>query len=92
VKYTFWRTYSFWLFVISVILTLLVFIPGIGFESGGAKRWILIGPLSFQPAEFLKLTFFLYCAAWLSGVKKQIEDVRYGLIPLGIISGIVGII
>jgi cell division protein FtsW len=90
VKYTFWQKYSFWIYIFSLVLTLLVFIPGIGLEHGGAKRWILIGPLSFQPSEFLKIAFVLYCAAWLSGIKNKVEDVKFGLIPLAIISGVAG--
>ncbi len=50
----------------NLFLMILVFVPKIGFTLGGASRWINLGIVSFQPSEFLKLTFILYLAAWLS--------------------------
>src|SRR4030042_6613321 len=46
-----------WLFLGNLFLMGLIFFPGIGVSSGGATRWLGIGSFSFQPAEFLKLTF-----------------------------------
>jgi cell division protein FtsW len=54
------------LLLINLVLLVLIFLPGIGFEFRGASRWINLGPISFQPSEFLKLTFILYLAAWLA--------------------------
>lgn len=73
-------------------MTGLVFVPGIGVELNGAKRWIALGPLSFQPAEFLKIAYVLYVATWLSNIKQHIQTVRWGIVPLGIISAIIAII
>lgn len=85
-----WRKYSFWLFILSLIAMLLVFIPGIGLTSGGATRWILIGPLSFQPSEILKISYVLYLATWITMVgKKGVQTIRDGLIPFLIISAFV---
>jgi len=53
-------------FLLNLALLLLVFIPKIGIEFGGSRRWISIGNFLFQPSEFLKITFILYLAAWLS--------------------------
>jgi cell division protein FtsW len=89
IPYRFWRTYSFWFFLASVILTLLVFTP-LGFEFGGAKRWISIGSLSFQPGEILKIAYLIYLATWLSAVKDKIKTFKYGLIPFIAISAIAG--
>ena len=59
------------LLLINLILLIMVFLPGIGFELRGAARWIGIGPFSFQPSEILKLTFILYLAAWLASPARN---------------------
>lgn len=87
IPYPFWRKYAFFFFVATIILTCLVFVPGLGFEHNGARRWISIGPLSFQPAEFLKVGFVMYAAAWLTWARKKQEEVRYKIIPILLIIG-----
>lgn len=54
------------LLLVNLIFMAMVFLPKIGSSLGGASRWISLGPLSFQPSEFLKITFILYLASWLS--------------------------
>ncbi len=54
------------LLLVNMILLAMVFLPKIGAEAGGAARWIDLGKITFQPSEFLKLTFILYLAAWFS--------------------------
>mgnify|MGYP001559086153 CR=1 FL=1 len=93
IDYHNWKKYSFVFFIASIILTLLVFVPGIGIEHGGAKRWINLGPLpSFQPAELLKIAFILYFAAWLSGLKEKVGTLKWGLVPFLVFAGILGTI
>lgn len=82
IPYQFWRKYSFYFFLASVVLSLLVFVPHIGFSHGGARRWLSIGPLSFQPAEVLKLSFVMYFSGWLVWAKKRNKDFIYKIIPL----------
>lgn len=93
IDYHVWKKYSFIFFIGSVLLTLLVFLPGIGIEHGGAKRWIDLGFVpSFQPAEFLKLTFIMYFAAWLSGLKEKVATFSWGFLPFFVFAGILGTI
>lgn len=66
----FFKKWAFALFIINLIILGLVFIPKIGVQIGGASRWINLGSFSFQPAEFLKISFILYLAAWLSNPTK----------------------
>jgi len=51
--------------VLSIGLLLLVFVPGVGFAHGGARRWVALGSFVFQPSEVVKLTLLVYLAAWL---------------------------
>jgi cell division protein FtsW len=76
IDYKLWRKYAFFIFIISIGLTILVFIPSISLEHGGARRWIDIGPISFQPVEILKIAFVMYFAGWLSWVKWGRQDPR----------------
>lgn len=61
------------LFGLNIFLLILVFIPGIGVEINGAKRWLQLGPVLIQPSEFLKITFLLYLATWLSSKLEHKE-------------------
>lgn len=53
------------LYGITLIFMFLVLIPGIGSKLLGARRWIIAGPVVFQPSELLKITFAIYLARWL---------------------------
>ncbi len=61
---------SLMLLVVSIILLLLVFIPGIGVFALGAYRWINLRVFILQPAEFIKLCLAIYLAAWFSHKEK----------------------
>ncbi|MCD5381555.1 MAG: putative lipid II flippase FtsW [Candidatus Pacebacteria bacterium] len=90
VYYRNWRKYAFYIFILSLIATLAVFIPGIGMSHAGATRWIDLGFTTVQPSEFLKIGFVIYLATWFSGVHGKIGNWKYGLLPFGTIVGIVG--
>ena len=63
VRYTAWRRYAPGLYLAVLVCLVLVLIPGIGTEVGGARRWLDFGPLSVQPGEFAKLAAVLMLAA-----------------------------
>ena len=75
----FLRTYALHIFIASIILTLLVFVPGIGFAHGGAHRWLDLRFTSFQPSEVLKLGTVIYFAALLPLLKDRVRTVKYAL-------------
>jgi len=82
----FLRTYALYIFIGSILLTLLVFVPHIGFAHGGAHRWISLGPISFQPSELLKLGTVIYFAALLPIFKDRIGTLKYAVgVPLGVL-------
>jgi len=90
VHYRLYRKYAFWLYLASFILTIAVFIPDLGFEHGGARRWLSLGPILFQPGEFLKIGFVIYFAAWLSAIKNEKQVGQYGFLPFIGLSALTG--
>jgi cell division protein FtsW len=75
------KRWSLFLYVLSLIFTALVFVPGIGFHSGGATRWISLGFTTIQPAEFLKIGFILSLSWWLAPRARQLSSPKRGLLP-----------
>lgn len=92
INYKFWRKFSFIIFLGSILLTAAVFIPKFGWSHGGAQRWIQLGPVSFQPVEFLKFGFVIYFAAWLSWAKNRVQDFRFGILPFGVMLAVIAFI
>ena len=92
IPYKLLKKYSVILFILSIILTALVLVPGIGQTHGGARRWIDILGYSFQPVEFLKIGFIIYFAAWLSWAKGKLKDPLFSMLPLVILLGIITIV
>lgn len=92
IDYKFWRKYSFYIFLVSILLTVAVFIPHLGWSHGGAQRWLKIGSFSMQPVEFLKFGFIIYFAAWLSWAKSKVQDFKFGILPFGIMLTIIALI
>jgi cell division protein FtsW len=68
VRYTAWRRYAPGLYVAVLVGLLLVFVPVIGTEVGGARRWLDLGPLSLQPGEFAKLAAVLVLSCTVARV------------------------
>jgi cell division protein FtsW len=90
IPYKFWRKFSLPLLLVSIVLTGLVFVPSLGSLHGGARRWINIFGVSFQPVEFLKISFIIYFAAWLSWVKGKIKDLTLStILPPIVLLGII---
>ena len=92
INYKFWKKISFPLLLFSLLLLIMVFIPKLGLEYGGAKRWLNLGPMSFQPSEFLKLSFIIYLASWLAGKKDRMFNLKSGLIPFLFIISLISIL
>jgi cell division protein FtsW len=62
---------AFPLMTVTIIMLLAVLIPGIGHSANGARRWIDLGVINFQPTEIAKLSIILYLASWFSGVERK---------------------
>jgi cell division protein FtsW len=64
IRYTAWRKYAPAVYLIVLVSLVLVLVPGVGSQINGARRWLDLGPLTVQPAEFAKLAavLILSCA------------------------------
>lgn len=82
IPFRFWEKYALPIAIIALLATFLVFVPGLGFSHGGARRWISLGFATLQPAELLKFAIVIYWAAFLSFVGKKIKIPRFGLVAL----------
>lgn len=72
-----------------LLLAALVFVPGLGTETYGAKAWIYVGPISFQPSEIAKLALIVYMASWLSGKGAKVRSFSYGMVQFAVVMGMV---
>ena len=66
---------------IAIVLLIIVLIPGVARDIGGAKRWIRFGSIGFQPSEFAKICFVLYMAHSISVRQKVIKNFLHGMLP-----------
>jgi len=82
INYKFWQKIATPLFFFVLVSLILVLIPGIGAKLLGARRWISLGPVFFQPSEFAKFGLILFMAKFLS---KKEASVLYFL-PLALIA------
>lgn len=84
VNYQKLKKLKWWVVIISAILLALVFIPGIGVENYGAKRWLNLGFFTIQPSEFAKFALVLFSAAYLSDNYEKIGKFKTLLPVLGV--------
>jgi len=78
------RAAAYPLLAVSVLGLMLTLIPGVGVVSGGASRWIQVGPLQLQPSELAKFAFVLWGADLLARKERigRLNDWRHLLLPL----------
>lgn len=81
-----------YIFIISVILLILVLIPGIGVVRGGARSWIGFGSFSIQPAEIIKVALILFLSKVIDKIKNSIHKFKMVIMLLLIIVFIFGLI
>ena len=68
--------------IVAVVLLVLVLVPPLGQAINGTRRWIRLGPVSFQPAELAKLALVVYLAGFLAKRRHDdLADFRRGFLP-----------
>ena len=84
--YHIWQRIATPLYMGTVILLVVVMVPGLGTSTYGASRWLALGPLpTFQPSELAKLAVIVYLASWITRVGGDIRKLTLGTIPFAII-------
>ena len=93
IDYNKYLKYSNKILLVTVILLILVLIPGIGTIRNGSRSWFGIGSFGIQPSEAAKLALIIFTSKYLSNNQKEIKDIKKGVIPiLGITLFIFGLI
>lgn len=88
--YRHWRRWALPLAVLAVVALLLVFMPGLGKTIKGARRWIQLGPINFQPSELAKLAVIIALAAYAEYHQRRMVRFKEGLLIPGIFLGVMG--
>jgi cell division protein FtsW len=78
--------------IFSMVLLVVVHVPGIGYKAGGASRWIRIGAFTFQPSEFARLAMIFFMAYSLCKKQEKIREFSIGFVPHVLILAIFGIL
>lgn len=92
INYLWWKKFASFLLFSSIILLVLVFIPGLKSDYGTAHSWINILGVSLQPAELVKIAFLIYLATWMEAKKSLIGSFRGGVFPFIIILTVISLL
>ena len=87
-----WEKVAPWLFVASLLLLIAVLIPGIGKVINGARRWISLGIMNFQPSELAKFAVLLYAADYMVRKMEVKERFFRAVLPMAAAIGVVGLL
>jgi cell division protein FtsW len=87
-----WEKWAPWLFVVALMLLVAVLIPHVGKGVNGARRWISLGFMNFQPSELAKFAVLLYAADYM--VRKMDVKERFfrAVLPMAFAVGVVGVL
>ena len=75
------------LVIVSLLLLAATFVPVIGREVNGARRWLSLGALTFQPSELAKFTVVVYLSYFIAKKGERIRDFAQGLVPIFVVTG-----
>ena len=84
-----WKHPVVWLLLVTVLLNVLVLVPGIGISKNGARRWLPIGITQLQPSEVAKWAVVIFLAWWLTRRPRAIDRFFSGLLPTLIPVGLI---
>ena len=83
-----WEELALYFYIAAALLLLLVLFPFIGREVNGARRWIPLGPINFQPSELMKMAMVVYAARYAVRHREAIANFKFmegfvrGVLPI----------
>lgn len=80
IDYHVWRKLAFPIGLLSILMLVIVLVPGIGVRIGGSRRWLHLGPISFQPSEAAKLAIVVLFSAWMALIGPRMRHFKEGLL------------
>jgi cell division protein FtsW len=86
--YVFYRRLVYVILGMSLLSLIIVLLPQVGHKVGGARRWLRLGPLSLQPAEFAKLGLIIYISYSLAKKKDRLQEFSVGYLPHLLVSAV----
>ncbi len=87
-----WQKLALPLFFLCMFLLIVVLIPGIGREVNGARRWLPLGPINFQPSELMKVAILLYAADYTVRKQQHMQKFLRGFLPMAFALAAVGMV
>ena len=87
-----WEKAAPWLFIVSLLFLIAVLLPFIGKGVNGARRWISLGVINFQPSEFAKLAVLLYAANYMDRKMAVKERFFLAVLPMAVAVAVVGLL
>lgn len=80
IDYRIYKKFYWLIYWLSVGVLLLVLIPGLGIDAGGARRWINVGFSQFQPSEITKIGLIIFYAGYLTDHKEELRSFKKGFV------------
>jgi cell division protein FtsW len=87
-----WERAAPWLFVAALLLLVVVLVPSIGISVNGARRWLPLGIMRFQPSELAKFAMILYAASYMVRKMEIKERFFRAVLPMGVAVVVVGML
>jgi cell division protein FtsW len=87
-----WDKLAPYLFALTILLLIAVLIPGIGKGVNGARRWIPLGLMNFQPSELMKFAVIIFAASYTVQRQEHLQSFVKGFVPMGLAVALVGLL
>lgn len=85
-----WQKYAPMMFIGTLVLLVLVLIPGLGVSVNGARRWLSLKVFNLQPSEIMKIAVVLYAADFTVRKQEYMHKLTKGFLPMMVAIGLVG--